>query len=149
MVFPNKNIHHKMLASHFKHFDSFQIFRLADSKIRKSIITVKVFRKPIIVKSGIRRRSLAKAKRKINSLIISVTSNSWAVAGIQAPILDYETETPMKILDWLDTSYFVSREILTKLSLSLALVETRIYTCNAPRNFIVRFSAWLAAFNSN
>lgn len=92
MVFPNKNIHHKMLASHFKHFDSFQIFRLADSKIRKSIITVKVFRKPIIVKSGIRRRSLAKAKRKINSLIISVTSNSWAVAGIQAPILDYETE---------------------------------------------------------
>lgn len=92
MVFPNKNIHHKMLASHFKHFDSFQIFRLVDSKIRKSIITFKVFRKPIIVKSGIRRRSLAKAKRKINSLIISVTSNSWAVAGIQAPILDYETE---------------------------------------------------------
>lgn len=89
MVFPNKNIHHKMLASHFKHFDSFQIFRFKNSK---KVITFKVFRKPIIVKSSIRRRSLAKAKRKINSLIISVTSNSWAVAGIQAPILDYETE---------------------------------------------------------
>lgn len=89
MVFSNKNIHHKMLASHFKHFDSFQIFRFKNSK---KVITFKVFRKPIIVKSGIRRRSLAKAKRKINSLIISVTSNSWAVAGIQAPILDYETE---------------------------------------------------------
>ena len=53
---------------------------------------------------------------------------------------------------WADLRYIASREILTKLSLSLPLLKrspSLLHTCNAPCNFIVRFSAWLAAFNSS